>query len=56
MTQEWYFLDLKLTYAKLGVKLVLPYSLEVLFRFFHTLQIYRNVVNEHHDKLVQLCH
>jgi hypothetical protein len=24
--------------------------------FFHTLRIYKNVVNEHHDKLVQLWH
>jgi hypothetical protein len=27
---------------------------EVLFIFFHTLQIYYNVINEHYDKLVQL--
>jgi ATP sulfurylase len=24
--------------------------------FFHTLQIYQNVINKHHDKLVQLQH
>jgi hypothetical protein len=24
--------------------------------FFHTLRIYQNVVNEHHEKLVQLQH
>jgi hypothetical protein len=24
--------------------------------FFHTLRIYQNVINEHHDKLVQLQH
>jgi hypothetical protein len=60
MTQDWYFLDPELTLAKLGVKLVcsqpLKYNSEVFFRFFHSLQIYKNVINEYHDKLVQLQH
>jgi hypothetical protein len=60
VTQEWYFLDLKLALAKLGIKLVLSktlkYNSEMFFMFFHNLQIYKNVVNEHHDKLVQLPH
>jgi hypothetical protein len=57
MTQEWFFLDLELTLAKLGVKLVLSqllkYNSDLFFVFFHNLQIYKNVVNEYHDKLVQ---
>jgi hypothetical protein len=60
MTQEWYFLDPELTLAKVDVKLVhsqpLKYNSEVLFVFFYSLQIYKNIVNEYHDKLVQLRH
>jgi hypothetical protein len=56
MTQEWYFLDPELTLAKVDVKLVhsqpLKYNSEVLFVFFYSLQIYKNIVNEYHDKLV----
>jgi hypothetical protein len=33
---------------------MLKYNLEVFFMFFHTLQIYKDVINEHHEKLVQL--
>jgi hypothetical protein len=58
VTQEWHFIDPELTLAKLRVKLVISQSLkhdsEMLFMFFHTLWIYKNVVNENHDKLVQL--
>jgi hypothetical protein len=58
MTQEWYFLDPELALAKLGIQLMLSqalkYNSDVIFMFFHTLQIYQNVVNEHHDELVQL--
>jgi hypothetical protein len=60
MTQEWFLLDSELTLDKLGVKLVLSqplkYNSEVFFVFFHNLQIYKNVINEYHDKLVQLRH
>jgi hypothetical protein len=60
MTQEWDFLDPELTFTKLGVQLmlsqVLKYNSEVIFMLFHTLRIYQNVVNEHHDELVQLQH
>jgi hypothetical protein len=60
VTQEWYFLDPELALAKLGVQLVLSwllmYNSEVFFMFFHTLRIYQNVINEYHDKLVQLWH
>jgi hypothetical protein len=58
VSQEWYSLDPKLAHAKLGIKLDLSQSLkynsDVFFVFFHSLQIYKNVINEHHDKLVQL--
>jgi hypothetical protein len=58
MTQEWYLLDPKLALTELGVQLVLSETLkdnsEVFFVFFHTLQIYQNVINEHYDKLAQL--
>jgi hypothetical protein len=58
MAQEWHFIDLELTLPKLGVKLglsqLLKHDSKVLLMFFHTLRIYKNVVNEHHDKLVQL--
>jgi hypothetical protein len=57
MTQEWYPLDLEHTLTELGIQLVLSqmlkYNSEVFFLFLHTLRIYQNVVNEHHDKLVQ---
>jgi hypothetical protein len=60
MTQEWYFLDPELIVAKLGVKLVLSqplkYNSKVFFMFLYSLRIYKNVVNEYHDKLVQLRH
>jgi hypothetical protein len=60
VTQEWYFLDLKLALAELGVQLMLSqmlkYNLEVIFMFFHTLQIYQNVIIEHHHELVQVRH
>jgi hypothetical protein len=58
MTQEWYFLDPELALLELGVQLVLSqplkYKLEVIFMFFTTLLIHQNVINEHHDKLVQI--
>jgi hypothetical protein len=55
-----YFLDPELVLTELGIELVLSqtlkYNSEVFFKFFHTLQMYQNVVNEHHDELVQLRH
>jgi hypothetical protein len=60
VTQEWYFLDPELALAKLSVKLVLSqslkYSSEVFFMFFYCLRIYKNVIIEYNDKLVQLRH
>jgi hypothetical protein len=58
VTQEWHFLDPELALAKLGVKLILSqtlkYNLEMFIMFFHTLQMHKNVMNENHDKHVQL--
>jgi hypothetical protein len=58
VTQEWYLLDPEPTLAELGVQLMLSqtlkYNSEVIFKFFHTLRMYQNVVNEHYDELVQL--
>jgi hypothetical protein len=60
MTQEWYFLGPELALAELGVQLMLSqtlkYNSEVIFMIFHTLRLYQNVINEHHDELVQLRH
>jgi hypothetical protein len=60
MTQERYFLDPEFALAKLGIKSMLSqplkYNSEVFFVFFHSLRIYKNVVNEYHSKLVQLWH
>jgi hypothetical protein len=60
VAQEGYFIDPELTLGKLGIKLVVSQSLKCdskrLFIFLHTLQIYKDVVNEHRDKLVYLRH
>jgi hypothetical protein len=60
MTQEWYFFGPELALAELGVQLMLSqtlkYNSEVIFMIFHTLRLYQNVINEHHDELVQLRH
>jgi hypothetical protein len=60
VTQEWDLLDPELTFAELGIQLMLSQSLEynseVIFMFFHTLRMYQNVINEHHNELVQLRH
>jgi hypothetical protein len=60
MTQEWHFLDSELTLVELGIQLMLSqtlkYNSEVIFMFFHTLRVYQNVVNEHHNELVRLQH
>jgi hypothetical protein len=35
---------------------LLKYNAEMPFMLFVSLRIYQDVVNEDHDKLVQLCH
>jgi hypothetical protein len=60
MTQELYLIDPELTHAKLHIQLMvshlLKHDLEMLFMFFCTLRVHKDVVNEHHNKLVQLFH
>jgi hypothetical protein len=60
VTQEWDLLDPELTFAELGIQLMLSQSLEynseVIFMFFHTLRMYQNVINEHHNELVLFRH
>jgi hypothetical protein len=53
MTQELYLMNPELTVAKLHIKLMVSQSLKHdLEMFFHTLRVNKDVVNEHHDKLV----
>jgi hypothetical protein len=48
------------TFAKLGIQLVLSETLEnnakMLSMFFFIFRIDKNIVNENHDKLIQLKH
>jgi hypothetical protein len=50
----------ELTLAVLGIELMimqtLKYNAEMLFMLFFILRIDQDVVNEDHNKLVQLCH
>jgi hypothetical protein len=58
VTQEWYFINIELALAELGIQLVLMQSLKhdmkMFFIFFHTLLVYQNIINEDHGKLIQL--
>jgi hypothetical protein len=60
VTQEWNFAQLGLTLAKLRIELMITQSLknnaEMLFMLFLALVVDQDVVNEDHDKLVQLFH
>jgi hypothetical protein len=60
MTQELNFGQPKLTLAKLCIQLMITQSLkhsaEMLFMLFLTLRKHQDVVNEDHNKLVQLFH
>jgi hypothetical protein len=60
VTQESHFTQPKLALAELDVQLVLSQSLKhdtkVFLMFFHTLRVYQNIVDENHDKLIQLQH
>jgi hypothetical protein len=50
----------ELTLAVLGIELMimqtLKYNAEMLFMLFFILRIDQDVINEDHNKLVQLCH
>jgi hypothetical protein len=60
MTQEWNFAQPELTLLVLGIKLMITQSLkhnaEMPFVLFLVLGIDQDVINEDHDKLVQLYH
>jgi hypothetical protein len=60
VTQELNFTQPKLTLAELHIELMITQSLkhnaEVLFMFFLTFRKDQDVINEDHDKLVQLFH
>jgi hypothetical protein len=60
MSKKWNFLQLESTLAELGTELVVSKSLqnnsEMLCMLFFTLEIDQDVINEDHDKLVQLQH
>jgi hypothetical protein len=60
MSKKWNFLQLESTLAELGIELMVSKSLqnnsEMLRMLFFTLGIDQDVINEYHDKLVQLRH
>jgi hypothetical protein len=60
MSKKENFLQLESTLAEFGIELIVPKSLqnnsEMLCMLFLTLGIDQDVVNEYHDKLVQLWH
>jgi hypothetical protein len=60
MSKKENFLQLESTLAEFGVELIVPKSLqnnsEMLCMLFLTLGIDQDVVNEYHNKLVQLWH
>jgi hypothetical protein len=60
MSQKWNLLKLECTLAELGIKLMVMKSLQnnlkMLFMLFFILGVDQDVINEYHDKLVQLRH
>jgi hypothetical protein len=60
MTQKWNLLQSEGTLAELGIKLMVVKSLQnnlkMLRMLCFILEVDRDVVNEYHDKLVQLRH
>jgi hypothetical protein len=60
MPKKWNFLQPESTHAELGIELMVSKSLqnnlEMLRMLFFTLGIDQDVLNEDHDKLVQLQH
>jgi hypothetical protein len=60
MPKKWNFLQSESTLAELGIELMVPKSLrnhsEMLRMLLFTLGIDQDVINEDHDKLVQLRH
>jgi hypothetical protein len=60
VTQEWNFTQQELTLVVLCIELMVTKSLkhnaEMPFMLFLILRIDQDVINEDHDKLVELCH
>jgi hypothetical protein len=60
MTKKRYFLQPKCTFAKLGIELMVVKSFQdntkILLMLFLILGVDQDVINEDHDKLVQLQH
>jgi hypothetical protein len=60
VTQEWYFAQPELTFVVFSIELMIPQSLkhnaEMPLMFFLVLRIDQDVINEDHDKLIQLYH
>jgi hypothetical protein len=60
MSKKWNFLQPESTLAELGIELMVSKSLqnnsEMLCMLFFTLGIDQDIINEDHDKLVQLWH
>jgi hypothetical protein len=60
MTKEGNFLEPKVTFAELGIQLILPQLLQnhsqVLLMLFGGGRIDKDVINEHYHKLVQFIH
>jgi hypothetical protein len=60
VTQEWNFAQLELKLAVLRIELIftqsLKHNVEMPFMLFLVLRIDQDIINEDHDKLVQLCH
>jgi hypothetical protein len=60
VTQEWNFTQQELTLVVLCIELMVTKSLkhnaEMPFVLFLILRIDQDVINEDHDKLVELCH
>ena len=60
MAQELDFLEPKITFAEFGIQLMFPQALkhnaEMLCALFFILRKYKNVIDENHDKLIELRH
>ena len=56
MTQEWNFLQLEVTLAEFGIKLVLSqtlkYYVKMMSMFFLILRVDQDIINEDHDELI----
>jgi hypothetical protein len=60
MSKKWNLLQPECTFAKLDIESMVTKSLQnnpkMLFMLFFILELDQDVINEYHDKLVQLWH